>query len=166
MSSPLARILAAAAVGGALALVAPPVAGTGAPARTTSENGVVAVRSIYPMAQTIARLKQDIAAKGILFFASIDQSRLAADAGMTLRPSTLLVFGNPALGAQFMTSNPLSGLDWPVRLLVTEDEQGQVWVAYTDFAYIRRRHSIPDRDSAFDTASRVIASIVASVSSR
>jgi uncharacterized protein (DUF302 family) len=62
-----------------------------------------------------------------------------------------------------MTSNPIAGLDWPVRLLVSEDEQGAVWLAYTDFAYIARRHAIADRDEAFAMASKVIASIASSV---
>lgn len=131
-----------------------------------SEDGIVRVRSAYAMGETIARLKQDIAGKGIRFFEEIDQSKLAADAGIALRPSTLLVFGNPPLGTQFMTSNPLSGLDWPVRLLVIEDEHGQVWAAYTDFAYIAQRHRIRNRDAQFKMASQVIASITSSVAAR
>ncbi len=54
------------------------------------------------------------------------RARLAADAGIKLRPSTLLVFGNPPLGTLFITANPLAGLDWPVRLLVFQDENGDV----------------------------------------
>jgi uncharacterized protein (DUF302 family) len=134
--------------------------------QTASADGIIKVKSTYAMGETVARLKQDIAGKGIRFFAEIDQSQLAADAGIALRPSTLLVFGNPPLGTQFMTSNPLSGLDWPVRLLVVEDEQGQVWAAYTDFAYIARRHRIEDRDAQFNMASAVIASITSSVAAR
>ena len=131
--------------------------------RPASADGIVKVRSAYAVPETIARLKQDIAGKGIRFFAEIDQSQLAADAGIALRPSTLLVFGNPPLGTQFMTSNPLAGLDWPVRLLVIEDDQGQVWAAYTDFDYIARRHRIENRGPQFHMASEVIASITSSV---
>jgi uncharacterized protein (DUF302 family) len=107
-----------------------------------------------------------VAAKGIITFFTVDQAKLAADAGIKLRPSTLLVFGNPALGAQFITSNPQAGLDWPVRLLVQEDEKGQVWASYTDFAWIARRHRITDRDAAFKMASSVIASITSSVAGK
>ncbi len=84
--------------------------------------------------------------KGIRFFSEIDQSKLAADAGIKLRPSTLLVFGNPPLGTQFITSNPNAGLDWPVRLLVTQEDDGSVWTVYSDFGWIARRHGIKDRD--------------------
>jgi uncharacterized protein (DUF302 family) len=74
-----------------------------------------------------------------------------------------LIFGNPALGSQFMTSNPVAGIDWPVRLLVIEDKNGQVWTVYNDFSYIARRHHIKNRGAAFKMASEVIASITSSV---
>jgi hypothetical protein len=64
-------------------------------ARAAEDNGIVRIRSAYSMPETIRRLKKDVADKGIMFFNEIDQSKLAADAGVTLRPSTLLVFGNP-----------------------------------------------------------------------
>ena len=113
-----------------------------------------------------ARLKKDVADKGIMFFNEIDQAKLASGANIQLRPSVLLVFGNPPLGTQFLTSNPLSGLDWPVRLLVFQDKDGQVWTAYTDFTWIAHRHGIADRDEQFKMASMVIASITSSVAAK
>jgi uncharacterized protein (DUF302 family) len=110
----------------ALVLVVCGVAISSLPARASASDGTVLVRSAYPMGQTIQRLKSDIANKKITFFMEIDQSKLAADAGIMLQPSTLLIFGNSPLGTQFMTSNPLSGLDWPVRLLVFQDQNGTV----------------------------------------
>jgi uncharacterized protein (DUF302 family) len=68
-------------------------------------------KSAYPIGETIERLKKDIADKGIKFFNEIDQSKLAADAGIKLRPSVLLIFGNPPLGTQFITTNTTAGLD-------------------------------------------------------
>ena len=115
------------------------------------------------MPETLERLKKDVAGKGIMFFTEIDQAKLAAGSGVELRPSTLLVFGNPPLGALFLTSDPDAGLDWPVRLLVYQDEDGQVWVAYTDFGWIARRHGITTREKEFATASKVIASITSAV---
>jgi uncharacterized protein (DUF302 family) len=126
-------------------------------------DGVVKVRSAYPIGETIDRLQADIRAKGIVFFSALDQAELASRAGVKLRPSTLLTFGNPALGTQFLTSNPAAGLDWPVRLLVVEDDHGRVWAEYTDFAWIAQRHHIVNRDAAFQMASKVIASITAAV---
>lgn len=127
------------------------------------DDGVVKVKSIYPMEETITRLKKDVAGKGIMFFSEVNQTKLAADAGIKLRPSTLLTFGNPALGSHFITSNPQAGLDWPVRLLVQQDDKGDVWAIYTDFDWIARRHGIKDREAQFKMASSVIASICSSV---
>ena len=72
-------------------------------------DGVVRVKSAYSVPETIARIKQDIAAKGILFFSEVDQAKLAASAGIALPPSTLLTFGNPPLSIQFLTANPNAG---------------------------------------------------------
>jgi uncharacterized protein (DUF302 family) len=145
------------------AAVTPAVAGSnyGPPKveHMTTDDGVIRVRSAYGVAETVARLKADIAAKGIKFFDEIDQQKLAADAGIKLNPSTLLVFGNPPLGTQFLSANPYSGLDWPVRMLVLQDADGQVWIAYTDFTYIAHRHHITDRDPQFAMATMVAASI-------
>ena len=131
-----------------------------------AENGIVRTKSIYPMAETIQRIKDDVAAKKIMFFDEIDQAKLAAGAGIKLNPSALLIFGNPPLGIQFLTSNANSGIDWPVRLLVYQDDKGQVWTVYNDFGWIARRHQIKNRAAAFKMASEVIASIVSSVSAQ
>jgi len=141
-----------------LALAFMPVA-----AARAADDGIVRVKSNYDMRGTVDRLKKDIAEKGIEFFGEIDQSKLAADAGIELAPSTLLMFGNPPLGTLFITADPDAGLDWPVRLLVYQDDKGQVWVAYTDFAWIAKRHGITDRDKEFATATEVIGSITSVV---
>jgi hypothetical protein len=73
----------------------------------------------------------------------------------------LVLFGNPPLGVQFLQSNPYSGLDWPVRMLVLEAAEGAVCVAWTDFAYIAERYAIADRGPQFAMASEVAASIAA-----
>jgi uncharacterized protein (DUF302 family) len=154
----LAPIAAATAAALALSFTAPASADTG--------DGVVRVKSAYPVAETIERIKKDVAAKGIMWFSTIDQAQLAAGAGIKLRPSTLLVFGNPPLGTQFITAKPEAGLDWPVRLLVYEDDKGQVWTAYTDFGWIARRHGITNRSEQFGMATKVIASITSSVQAK
>ena len=132
----------------------------------SGEDGIVTVKSAYPIGETVERLKQDIADKGIKFFNEIDQSKLAADAGIKLRPSVLLIFGNPPLGTQFITANANAGLDWPVRVLVYENEKGEVWTAYTDFDWIARRHGIKKRQDQFKMASSVITSITSSVKAK
>lgn len=157
MFTRLISLLAAAGLTAVIAFAYPPTAPAG------PRDGVVRVKSAYSMAETIDRLKKDIADKQLMFFVAVDQSKLAAEAGIKLRPSTLLVFGNPGLGSQFITADPDAGLDWPVRLLVFEDAKGQVWAAYTDFGWIARRHGIADRKAEFAMASKVIASITSAV---
>jgi uncharacterized protein (DUF302 family) len=127
------------------------------------DGGVVRVKSAYSMDESIARVKADIAAKGITFFNEIDQSALAAKSGVQLRRSTLLEFGNPALGTQFVTGNPDAGLDWPVRLLFTQDDNGQVWAVWSDFAWIAKRHGITNRDAQFNMATQVVGSITSTL---
>ena len=130
--------------------------------RADDADGLVRIKSAYPMTETIARLKQDLVDKGIIFFAEIDQAELAAKASVKVLPSTLLIFGNPRMGALFLAASPASGLEWPVRLLVHQDENGNVWAVYQDFGWIARRYRIDDREP-FVIASKVIAAIVASV---
>ena len=149
------KLFAAALVAASLAVSA----GTSA----QSVDGVIKVKSACSMDETIARIKDDIAKKGIMFFSAVDQQALAAKAGIELQPSTLLTFGNPALGSQFITAKGEAGLDWPVRLLVRQDDRGNVWAIYTDFAYIAKRHGITNRDAQFTMASGVVQSITSTV---
>ena len=153
-----------AAICGLFLGLAAPIAVPSTEAKTAvRQDGIVRVKSVYGFKETIDKLKADIEAKGIKFFAAIDQTELGATAGIALQPSTLLVFGNPPLGIQFLTANPDSGLDWPVRLLVHQDGKGQVWAVYSDFRWIARRHHITNRGAQFKMASEVIASITSIV---
>ena len=166
MSNGFSRICAAALLSFTLVLsLAQPGRAEGVKA-TAGASGVIAIRSAYDVDETVERLTKDIAGKGIVFFQKIDQAALAAKAGIELKPSVLLIFGNPPLGTQFMTANPQAGLDWPVRMLVYRDADGAVWVAWTDFAWIAKRHGIATREAQFHMASEVAASIASSVAAR
>jgi uncharacterized protein (DUF302 family) len=123
--------------------------------------GIVRLRSANGFDETVARLKADVQAKNIRFFDQIDQTALGAQAGLKIGRSTLVLFGNPPLGVQFLQSNPYSGLDWPVRMLVIQEADGSVWVAWTDFTAIANRYRIADRQAQFHMASDVAASIAA-----
>ena len=131
-----------------------------------ADSGIIRIKSAYDVKETVTRLEKDVAAKGIKFFDEIDQQKLAAGAGYQVRPSILIVFGNPPLGIQFLTANPYAGLDWPVRMLVTQDASGQVWVAWTDFDRIAHRHHITDRDAQFKMAAEVAASIASAAQAK
>ena len=135
-------------------------------ARADSDDGIVRVKSAVSMPEAISRIKADISTKGIKFFLEVDQSKLAADAGIKLRPSTLLIFGKPPLGTQFITANPNAGLDWPVRLLLTQDENGDVWAVWTDFDWIAKRHNIHNREAQFKMATMVVKSITSTITTK
>ena len=161
--------LLALAAGVSLALCAGAASAVADPATAAAQptaHGVIRVASAYGFDETVTRIKADIAGKGIQFFTEIDQQKLAEGAKIDLRPSKLLLFGNPPLGAQFLTSNAYAGLDWPVRILVTQDAAGKVWVAYTDFNYIAARYDIEDRPAQIRMASEVAGSIAGSVAAR
>jgi uncharacterized protein (DUF302 family) len=166
MSSRFAKLCSIAVVAASLALVGTVAIRAQSAKPALVGDGIVRVKSVHTVDETIARIKADIASKGIMFFSTVDQSKLAADAGIKLRPSTLLTFGNPPLGTQFITANPSAALDWPVRLLVTQDEAGDVWAVYTDFQWIAQRHGITDRVDQFNMASKVVTSILTSVQAK
>jgi len=139
-------------------IITPPVSAA-VPSAIAPADGVIRQRSDYGFDETVARLKSDIAAKGIRFFDEIDHAKLGASADLPIGRSTLLLFGNPPLGVQFLQSNPIAGLDWPVRMLVTQDDNGQVWISWTDFSFVADRYQITDRDAQIAMASGVAASI-------
>jgi len=141
----------------------PGLAATSAPEPTPEAEGVQVVRSVYGVDETVTRLKADIASKGIRFFADIDQAQLGVGANIAIRPSRLILFGNPPLGVQFLSANRYSGLDWPVRMLVLEEADGSVTVAWTEFGYIGHRYALKNRDAQLKMASEVAASIASSV---
>ena len=138
------------------------VARAAVPVANAPAEGVIKQKSDYGFDETVTRLKADIAKKGIRFFDEIDHSALGAGAGLPINRSKLLLFGNPPLGVQFLQSNPVAGLDWPVRMLVTQDDSGQVWVSWSDFRFVANRYQLSDRDAQIAMAGDVAASIASS----
>jgi uncharacterized protein (DUF302 family) len=154
------KICTAAALAVALASATPTPIPAEAVGTIIAENGLVRIKSNYSVAETVDRLTKDIADKGIMLFLVVDQTALAAAANIELPPSRLLIFGNPGLGSQFITSNPTAGIDWPVRILVHQDQDGAVWMVYTDWQFVKQRHHITDRDEQFAKATMVVESIM------
>ncbi|THK38968.1 DUF302 domain-containing protein [Ensifer sp. MPMI2T] len=132
-------------------------------AEAADGDGIVTVKSRYSVSETVNRIKRSVEEKGITLFGVIDQAKLGNAAGNEVRPSRLVMFGNPALGTTFITANPLAGLDWPVRVLVYQAKDGSVYAAYTDFDWIAKRHRISSRDREFAMASQVIETVTAIV---
>jgi len=108
-----------------------------------TDRGIVDKPSNHPVEQTVDRLKGILQAKGVSLFAEIDHSGEAEKAGMKMRPTKLLIFGNPKAGTPVMLSAPSSAIDLPLKILVWEDAQGKVWVSYNSPAYLQERHRLP-----------------------
>jgi uncharacterized protein (DUF302 family) len=107
-----------------------------------SENGVITIRSNNSVAQTITRLITAVTAKGMTIFAVVDHGDGAAIAGMSLRPTQLVLFGNPKGGTPLMQENQTAGIDLPLKALAWEDADGKVWLSYNDPAWIAQRHGL------------------------
>ena len=159
-----AFLLTASLVMGALA--APPVFAQTAATASAVPADVVQLESANSFDETVVRLKADVQAKGIRLFDQIDQTALGAQANLPIQRSTLVIFGNPPLGIQFLQSNPYSGLDWPVRMLVFEDSNHKVRVSWTRFDVIAKRYGITDRAAQLKMAGEVAMSIATAATSK
>jgi uncharacterized protein (DUF302 family) len=119
-------------------------------------------KSAYPFAPTIDRIQTTIAQAGNTIFATIDQAAAAKSAGLTLRPTVLIVFGNPKAGTALMEASPLVGLDLPLKLLVWEDG-GVVNLAYTPMSEIAARYSIAGHEAVIAAIDAALAKFTDSV---
>lgn len=106
-------------------------------------DGLIAVRSPYGTQETMDRLEATVKQRGLTVFARIDHAVGAAKVGKSLRPTELLIFGNPAGGTPLMACAQTAGIDLPLKVLVWEDEASQVWLGYNDPAFLAQRHGAP-----------------------
>ena len=104
--------------------------------------GLINLPSARPVAELTVRLEAALAARGIAVFARIDHAAGAAAVGMPLRPTTVLIFGNPRAGTPLMQAEQLIGLDLPLRILAWEDAQGRSWLTFHDLDWLTRFHGI------------------------
>ena len=124
--------------------------------------GVVSLASPHPFADTVQRLLAAFASHGVKVFAKIDQQAEALAVGLSMPPTTLIIFGSPKAGTPLMLSNPQSGIDLPLKVLVSENTPGDVAVMFNAASYIVRRHSLPTELAAnLGTAERLIADALA-----
>ncbi|MDP1569348.1 MAG: DUF302 domain-containing protein [Vicinamibacterales bacterium] len=107
-------------------------------------DGLVSVKSAYDAKTSMDRLESIVTERGLTVFARIDHAAGAATTGRTLRPTELLIFGNPQGGTPFMECAQTVGIDLPLKALVWEDAAGQAWIGYTDPAYLATRHGAAD----------------------
>jgi uncharacterized protein (DUF302 family) len=109
---------------------------------------LVTLPSAHGANETVERLKSSLNQKGIQLFAHIDHAAAAGKVGLSLRPTQVLIFGNPQAGTPLMQSRQTVGLDLPLRVLVWQDEAGKVWLTYRRVESLARQHHVTGRDQA------------------
>jgi uncharacterized protein (DUF302 family) len=107
------------------------------------DRGIIDVPSRYSVPDTLARLQAILKEKGLTAFALVDHSREAEKAGLTMRPTQLLIFGSPKGGTPLMVAAPRLAIDLPLKALAWQDEQGKVWLSYNSPEYLQQRHGFP-----------------------
>jgi uncharacterized protein (DUF302 family) len=105
-------------------------------------DGLTTLRSSYGPKDTMDRLEAEVKARGMTAFARIDHAAGAAAAGLALRPTEVLIFGNARAGTPLMQAVQTVGLDLPLRALVWQDASGDTWLSYNDPAWLSQRHGI------------------------
>jgi uncharacterized protein (DUF302 family) len=112
-------------------------------AAATAADGLIALRSPYGALETMDRLEATVKQRGLVVFARIDHAAGAAKVGTSLRPTELLIFGNPAGGTPLLECAQTAGIDLPLKALVWQDDASQVWLGYNDPAFLAQRHGAP-----------------------
>ena len=109
-----------------------------------NENGLIQVASHYSVDETVKRLEAAFVEKALQVFALIDHSGEAEKVGLEMRPTKVLIFGNPKGGTPLMVAAPSLAIDLPLKALIAEDAAGNVSVTYNDPEYLKERHGVPE----------------------
>ncbi len=106
-------------------------------------NGLIHLRCPYSAEQTMDRLEGIVKSMGISILGKVDHAEHAAQVGLKMNPSALLIFGNPKAGTPLMVASPTAAIDLPLKALVWEDAEGEVWLTYNSPEYFTERHGLP-----------------------
>lgn len=108
-----------------------------------SIEGIITKLSPFSVEETLERLQEAMRIRGLTVFAHVNHSGEAERVGLKMQEAHVLIFGNPKAGTPLMIASPLLALDLPLKILVWQGQDGQVWVSYTSVAYLTARYSIP-----------------------
>lgn len=131
-----------------------------------ADAGLVTSPSAHSANETVERLKSLLAQRGIQVFADIDHAAGAEKVGLSLRPTRVLIFGNPLAGTPLMQSRQTIGLDLPLRALVWEDESGKVWLTYRRPEFLASRHHVAGPDDSVKTLAAGLAALARAATAR
>ena len=127
-------------------------------------DGLVTVKSSHDVATTVEKLVAVLESKGMNVFGQVNHSAGAKKAGLELRPTELVLFGNPKVGTPLMQCSQSIAIDLPQKMLAWEDESGRVWLGYNDPMYLKSRHATEGCDEVFKKVTGALANFAAAAS--
>jgi uncharacterized protein (DUF302 family) len=130
---------------------------------TKANNGIWSISSNFSVDETLERLKRTLQEKGVMIFAIVDHSGEADKVGLKMPPTKLVIFGNPKAGTPLMLAAPSIAIDLPLKMLIWQDGQGEVWVSYNGPEYLLERHGLPQ---SFLQNIAVVVTLAAAASTR
>ena len=128
-------------------------------ADSTQDQGLVVKKSSHSVTATLDKLEGIVKSKGFTVFARIDHAAGASKVGQAMRPTEVLLFGNPKIGTALILSRQSVGLDLPIRVAAWEDDSGQVWIGYNAPDWLANRHGITDRDKVIKKMSGALGKL-------
>ncbi|WP_261859347.1 DUF302 domain-containing protein [Photobacterium sanguinicancri] len=141
-------------IGGVLAFVLSTTA--------NADNGSITLKSSFSVNETADKFEKVVQEKGMTIFARIDHAKRAKKVGVMLRPTQLVIFGNPKVGSPLMACSQGVAIDLPQKVIVTEDENKQVWLTYNDPQYLVNRHNIRGCDAVIEKVSKALTNFAKS----
>jgi len=130
---------------------------TSATVNASDTNGIIKIKSTHSVSETINKLEAALIKKGMTIFKRVNHTDGANKAGLQLRSTELLIFGNPKVGTPLMLCSQTAALDLPQKALAYKDKNGQVWLAYNDPAYMAKRHDIKGCEKAVQKVTNALA---------
>jgi len=121
--------------------------------------GLIKVKSANSVENTTEKAKNLIEEKGLTFFTKIDHRENAEKAGLEMKPTVVLIFGNPKLGTPIMKCQKTYAIDLPQKMLIYEDEEGTVWMAYNDQDYLVKRHKLKECEEEIEKVKKALKSL-------
>src|SRR5438874_4559470 len=121
--------------------------------------GLTTIASRFDPKETMDRLESEVRARGMTVFARIDHAAGAAEVGLTLRPTELIIFGNARGGTPLMQASQTAGIDLPLKALVWEDASGKTWLSYNEPSWIVQRHGLGVRAEIVDNLAAALSAI-------
>ncbi len=128
---------------------------------TNAQNGLITIESQYSVSETADRFEQLVKDKGLTFFMRIDHEKNASNVDLALRPTQVILFGNPVAGTALMNCAQSVAIDLPQKALFWDDVGGKSWISYNDPYHLQKQHSLEGCDAVLEKVSNLLSSLAA-----